>query len=117
MVLPETDEQGALLACERIRAAVESLEVVQNGQILKVSITLGAALYDRRLGAARSLALADKALYRGKQTGRNRVVLWNPADTPAPDYEAAEKERQLLGDEVDLLTTGRWQAVSDEKPE
>jgi diguanylate cyclase (GGDEF)-like protein len=113
LVLPEIDKEGALLACERIRAVVESIELVHAGAPLKVSITVGAAFFDLRLGAVRSLALADKALYRGKEAGRNRVVLWDPADTPTLEYEAAEKDRQHKGDDADLLSTGTFPVVPE----
>ena len=38
------------------------------------------------------------ALYRGKQNGRNRIEYWDPKDTPASEYEAAARERELLGE-------------------
>ena len=117
VVLPETDPEGARIACERIRASVEGMEHVHAGQVLKVTITVGASFFDGRLGVARSLALADKALYRGKQAGRNRVELWDPRDTPASEYQAAARERELFGDSApDLLRSGAdWPAVSDTK--
>lgn len=114
MVLPEISEEGARLACERIRATVESLELAHAGRALKVTITVGAAFFDVRLGVERSLVLADKSLYRGKQAGRNCVVLWDPADTPASEYEAAAKRREQLGDEADLLSSGTWPAVPED---
>jgi multiple sugar transport system substrate-binding protein len=114
MVLPEANEEGVHLACERIRTTVENTEIVHGGRTLKVSMTVGAAFFDPRLGAARSLALADKALYQGKQAGRNRVVLWDPADTPTSEFQAAEKERQQLGEEADLRLTGTRPALPDE---
>jgi diguanylate cyclase (GGDEF)-like protein len=117
VVLPESDAQGTRFACERIRAKVEGMEHVHAGQTLKVTITVGASLFDARLGVARSLALADKALYRGKQAGRNRVELWDSSETPASEYQAAARERNLLGEsEYDLLRTGTdWPIIPDKE--
>ena len=36
--------------------------------------------------------MADKALYEGKKTGRNKVVVWNPERTSEEEYQAAAIE-------------------------
>jgi PleD family two-component response regulator len=43
-----------------------------------VTITLGVAQYDHALGADKSIQMADRALYEGKETGRNKVIVWKP---------------------------------------
>ncbi len=78
VVLPETSLDNAELVAERIRAMVAATEFNYNGHIFKVTITLGVALFDSRLGIEHSINLADRALYRGKENGRNRVEVWNP---------------------------------------
>lgn len=105
VVLPETDEEGAHIVSERIRAKVESTENIFAGKTLHVTITLGVAMFDPRLGVERSIALADKALYRGKEHGRNRVEFWNIKDTPQAEYDAAAREFEMRGgNEFDLPT-------------
>lgn len=105
VVLPETDEEGAKIVAERIRARVESTENLFAGKTLRVTITLGLAMFDPRLGVERSIALSDKALYRGKERGRNRVEFWHPKETPQAEYDAAARELELRGgNEFDLPT-------------
>ncbi|HSQ40793.1 MAG TPA: diguanylate cyclase [Fibrobacteraceae bacterium] len=92
MVLPETDENGARVVAERIRENVERTEHSFCGKTLHVTITLGVAMYDPRLGAERCIDHADKALYQGKERGRNRVEFWNAQQTSAAEYELADIE-------------------------
>lgn len=94
-ILPETDLKGAQVVAERFRKKVESLKIIYGGQRIPVTITLGVALYDHRLGMDRSIQLADQALYYGKEHGRNQVVTWDPSQTTEEDYRAAELERQM----------------------
>ncbi|EFL52474.1 diguanylate cyclase [Solidesulfovibrio fructosivorans JJ]] len=71
VVAPETDmEQGRLLA-ERLRAAVEAHAFPAAG---KVTCSFGLAMLDADESAHALVARADAALYRAKETGRNRVA-------------------------------------------
>jgi diguanylate cyclase (GGDEF)-like protein/PAS domain S-box-containing protein len=71
VIARETPQEGALKLGERIRRAVEAMEV--NG--LRVTVSVGVAGV-QETGAQTPSALvelADAALYRAKQGGRNRV--------------------------------------------
>ena len=76
-LLPETEVNDAALVAERFRKQIENQTIFFGDQEIKVTITLGVAQYDSALGAERCIQLADKALYEGKETGRNRVIIWN----------------------------------------
>jgi len=105
VVLPETDVEGSHIVAERIRNKVETTEHQYAGKNLHVTITLGIAVFDGRLGVERSISLADKALYLGKEQGRNRVVFWDAKDTPQSEYDAAAREFEVRGgNEFDLPT-------------
>ena len=77
---------------ERFREQVEDQSIKYADYIINVTITLGVSKYDGRLGADRSIQMADKALYEGKEAGRNRVVVWTPDRTSEEDYRAAAIE-------------------------
>ena len=72
-ILPHTALDGAGIVAERLRAAVESMVV--DG--LKVTISLGVSCFPQQnVASPKALVdLADAALYKSKEGGRNRVTL------------------------------------------
>jgi diguanylate cyclase (GGDEF)-like protein len=83
MILPGTDSRGAMLLAERCRHAVEAEPVtLENGEPVQLTASLGvfSLLPGKRTTVDDMLALADQALYRAKERGRNRVELAGPAD-------------------------------------
>jgi len=77
VILPATDEGGALSCAERLRAAVLALEIPHDrpGAPLTATVSIGVATVLPREGtsSATLIAAADEALYRAKSEGRNRV--------------------------------------------
>lgn len=76
VILPFTDQRGAVKVAERLRAAVERLRIEHSRSVTGfVTISLGVASVTPRLGDdPQALILAaDKALYKAKENGRNRV--------------------------------------------
>jgi len=74
-----TQEDGARLLAERVRAAVAALSIeVAPGTAIGVTISLGVAACTRTEGPSVQEALrrADEAMYRVKRTGKNGVVTW-----------------------------------------
>lgn len=74
LLLPETTAEGAFAAAEAVRRAVAGSPVEVDGESVELRISLGVAEHrpDRTLDA--TIAAADHALYRAKETGRDRVV-------------------------------------------
>jgi diguanylate cyclase (GGDEF)-like protein len=77
MILPETDVAQAMIAAEKIRAMVESLEIMHGEERLHVTISLGVAAYPLHTREKEELIrLADAALYTSKHNGKNRVSMF-----------------------------------------
>jgi diguanylate cyclase (GGDEF)-like protein/PAS domain S-box-containing protein len=76
LIMPEMRMDQMLLRAEQIRKGVKSLQIEHEGQYLgQTSFSIGIANYPEHGPAAEEiLRAADAALYRAKQTGRDRVV-------------------------------------------
>jgi diguanylate cyclase (GGDEF)-like protein len=74
LIFPQTRIAGALVAAERLRAAVANQALSHDGKELPPA-TASFGLSELRAGedAASLLQRADEALYRAKQGGRNQV--------------------------------------------
>lgn len=74
VMLPETSLAGAKLVTENLRRAIAELQVPHGGGTLSVTASLGVATtLNGNLDVKALIAQADKALYRAKRAGRNRV--------------------------------------------
>jgi two-component system cell cycle response regulator len=74
--LSETAAPGAVPAAERIRKAIEEHPFTLDGTTIKVTISIGIALFPEHGQDISSLVgRADTALYRAKDGGRNRTAL------------------------------------------
>jgi diguanylate cyclase (GGDEF)-like protein len=89
-LLPESDARTALDAAERIRLGVAHTSFDFGGQRVQCTVSIGVASYPAD-GASidELLSAADRALYRAKNEGRDRVVLAasvppGAATAPAP---------------------------------
>lgn len=83
LLLPETAVPGAALVAERLREAIAELRVAGPNGPLKVTMTFGISTLHLNEPIDQAIARADKALYQGKHTGRNRV------EVAAEDGQAA----------------------------
>lgn len=75
-LLPETDEVGAVTTGEKIREAIRSQPFGSLGDDpVVVTVSIGVASYPKNGDSFHALVEgADRALYRAKQQGRDRVV-------------------------------------------
>ncbi len=75
LLMPETGMVSAQLAAERMRRAVAAVDYGAAGVAQAVTASIGVAVLEEGDATLeRLLARADKALYRAKEFGRNRVI-------------------------------------------
>lgn len=76
--LPNTDQDGAMIITEKIRQKIEGLELNINNMMLRITTSIGVA---SNIGYYESINEiqkdADKAMYKAKSEGRNRVSCLN----------------------------------------
>lgn len=75
IILPGTGARGAKSLAESLREAIESTKLPYRGQDIRVTATFGIAVGREDESIDAVLRRADLALYEGKRSGRNRVVL------------------------------------------
>jgi diguanylate cyclase (GGDEF)-like protein len=74
LTLPHTDEEGARVVAERIRQTVEEIELATPTGPVRFTVSIGISIYAKDLAFEQLVARADEALYKAKESGRNRVV-------------------------------------------
>ncbi|OON63807.1 hypothetical protein B0920_10785 [Massilia sp. KIM] len=73
VLLPATDAAGAFALAERLRRAVATAALEDQGERMALTVSIGVATLGEGDGIGTALGRADKALYRAKRAGRNRV--------------------------------------------
>jgi len=75
LILPNTPTEGAIAVAELIREKIESAKIYTSAGIIEMTISAGvfSAIAELNQDPNQHTALADKALYQAKETGRNRV--------------------------------------------
>ena len=80
IILPETGNQGAAVAAERLRQQVENYTFRLNGEDVHLTMSFGVAeLSAEDENHTEIIKNADYAMYKAKNSGRNRVVVY-PSD-------------------------------------
>jgi diguanylate cyclase (GGDEF)-like protein/PAS domain S-box-containing protein len=77
LILIESSLEDTQRRADEIREAVKKIEIVFQGQFLSsVTVSMGIATYPQNASAIDDLLrIADTALYKAKQTGRDKVVI------------------------------------------
>lgn len=94
ILLPQTSAFAGFVAAERVRQAVEALQVPFEGQFLRFTVSAGVAQLDpSRGGWETMMRRADTAMYKAKEHGRNSVQ-------SAIDGEAGDPSFQFAGNAI-----------------
>jgi len=73
-ILPETDKAGAIMVAERISSRISRRRINVFDEAINVSISIGVASFPQStIHSDVLIEIADKALYKAKVSGRNRV--------------------------------------------
>lgn len=86
ILLPSTDEKGAMLVAEKIRTAIESMAIPcddERGRKVTASIGVSTQIPTPEITIGSFIAVADGALYKAKERGRNMSVLGENLYKPA----------------------------------
>lgn len=78
-ILPNTSPTKALVALDRLRAALQHCSISSRVPGLRVAFSAGVAQHDLAAPVQRTLERADHALYQAKSAGRNRSLV-SPSD-------------------------------------
>lgn len=80
LLLPETSWKKAADLAERLRKFLENTVIKADGVECKCTISMGVTEFGVQEHDTLEMLLhrADKALYKAKADGRNRVVIWKP---------------------------------------
>ena len=78
IVLPETDQPGAMVAADKIMHGIASQEYQAGGQWGRLTISIGAASVNTdRMGRQDLIDMASRAIWEGRGEGNNRVHLFH----------------------------------------
>ncbi len=82
LLMPETDSSDALKAAKRLLELIRQLEIstTQGTQHITASIGIS-TLHEEHSSFDELLQHADQALYCAKQSGRNRIEIYQGVDT------------------------------------
>jgi diguanylate cyclase (GGDEF)-like protein len=84
IVIADGNRDNAVAVAERIRSEFAAAAAVVDGHPVAATLSIGIALIRQSAEAASLLGDADKALYRAKDCGRNRVELADEPAGPSP---------------------------------
>ncbi len=74
VAMPNTTEEAALIAADRVRALISGTPVYVDGQALMITTSAGVAQVKHGEQLRDVFRRADDALYKAKQAGRNCVL-------------------------------------------
>ncbi len=75
VLLPETTQQSALVALEKVRTGLADIPFHFNNKPVKITVSIGISEFGNGDTVDSVFARPDKSLYSAKNNGRNQCVL------------------------------------------
>jgi diguanylate cyclase (GGDEF)-like protein len=95
VICPETSEEEALICGERLRKEIDRLTVDNEDDVLRLTISVGAAVRDETMSSANDLVKkADRAVFRAKRLGRNQVESESSVESDSKKTPPSSKRYQ-----------------------
>ncbi len=108
LVLDDLDLERARVIAERIRLAVMEGDPSSFASSIKVTSSFGLSVWNRSLADKEELINnADKALYRAKESGRNRVLAWEDGVAAAEPRASAKSRIEKQSTELDTVNVNQ----------
>lgn len=91
LLLPNTDQEGAISVVESMREAIEQGHIKTSSSVIRLTISAGVCTMVIQSNEDEKLLLerADKALYQAKEEGRNKIVRF------LPEQETLDKQESV----------------------
>jgi len=74
VLLNRTNAEGALVIAERLRKAIESMEIIVGEESITTTVSIGVTSFVNQDTAESMFNRADKALYLIKSAGGNKAI-------------------------------------------
>ena len=81
VIMPETDGDGAAIVARHLKDCVENLAIPADQKMIVAQISIGISSYnpaDPGVDKKRLILMADKALFKAKDNGRNQISVYRP---------------------------------------
>lgn len=96
MVLTETNHEGAMHFCERLRQNIEKTTFRNGEDSIKLTASMGFAITvpGESLSARELVRRADHALYDAKRGGRNQIAFYKPEGAKVVELKSGAQNRK-----------------------
>ena len=98
VIVPDETAEGATVLAERCRQAIAATHVTIAGEEVRVTASFGVACSRDAATAEDMIGLADTALYKAKQDGRNRVCAHEESPSARQAGRVSWGQRTSTGD-------------------
>jgi diguanylate cyclase (GGDEF)-like protein len=79
-LLPDSTGEQAWHFAESLHQAIHAMVIEEEGAAIRFSASIGLVVCSQIISIEKAMYLADKALYRAKENGRNQSVFCQYAD-------------------------------------